>query len=80
MRAISTFVVIGISVYLATWTVAYVGILGGDFHYYFEYLKLSWTSPGEIPALIQWIAIAVTALVLGIMLLWRRISRRRMAG
>jgi len=68
MRAISTFVVIGICVYLATWTVAYVWILGRDFHYYFEYLKLSWTRPGEIPAFIQWIAIPVTVLVLGILL------------
>lgn len=48
-------------IYLVSWTVSYSVFMGFDFHYYFEYLHLAWTNPGEKPAFIQ-----ITAIVLSI--------------
>lgn len=43
--------------YVIGWTCFYAILMQGDFGFYFTYLKLAWTSPGEKPALIQWGAI-----------------------
>jgi hypothetical protein len=70
-----TFLVIavgGVLVYLATWTLAYIWFMGWDFRYYLQYLKLSWTRPGEIPAFIQWVAIAITVVAIGSLLWWKK--------
>lgn len=39
--------------YASMWTVSYAVLMQGDFRFYFSYLKLAWTHPGEIPAIIQ---------------------------
>ena len=46
-------------VYVVTWALAYVLIMRGDMDYLREYFVLSWTSPGEIPALIQFVAVLI---------------------
>ena len=39
--------------YLASWTIFYGFALEWDFSYYLEYLVLAWTSPGEIPSVLN---------------------------
>ena len=53
-----------VAVYLAAWTVAYSIMMEFDYRYYFEYLYLAWTSPGERPVFIQIISVLVTIFVL----------------
>jgi hypothetical protein len=52
--------------YLVSWSISYLIIMGLDFRYYFEYLKLAWTSPGENPVFIQLIAIVLTVISVSI--------------
>jgi heme A synthase len=40
--------------------------MGLDFRYYFEYLKLAWTNPGENPVFIQMIAIVLTIITVSV--------------
>ena len=53
-------------IYLVSWTVSYSLIMGFDFHYYFEYLGLAWTHPGENPIFIQIMAIVLTIIAISI--------------
>jgi hypothetical protein len=53
-------------VYLVSWSISYLIIMGIDFRFYFEYLKLAWTSPGENPVFIQIIAIVLTVITVSI--------------
>jgi hypothetical protein len=65
--------------YAVGWTLVYTLLMDGDFRYFFTYLRLAWTGPGERPAFIQAGAIAV-ALVAPLCLwgwLWLRAKRRR---
>lgn len=50
---------VGAIVYVVTWFLAYVLIMRGDMDYLREYFVLAWTSPGEIPALIQFVAVLI---------------------
>ena len=43
-----------VPIYLGSWTLAYVAMMGGDFRYFFSYLGLAWTGQaGELPALMH---------------------------
>lgn len=53
-------------VYFVSWSIAYSLIMGFDFRYYFEYLHLAWTQPGENPVFIQIIAIVLTIIIVSI--------------
>lgn len=72
MKTLSVIVLAGVLIYLAAWTLAYIWIVGWDFRYFLQYLKLAWTRPGEIPAFIQWIAMGTTVVVIAVLLWWRR--------
>jgi hypothetical protein len=60
--------------YFLSWSVAYVVLVGWDLGYYWQYLRLAWTNPGELPAFLQIVAIVAT-LVVSILVLVR--SRKR---
>jgi hypothetical protein len=49
--------------YCLVWTMVYSIIMEGDFRYFSRYLQLSWTSPGEIPAMIQLVTLICTVTV-----------------
>jgi hypothetical protein len=50
MRTLCKLVIILPVVYLVAWTMAYVGIVGLDFSYYFAYFGWAWTfRGGELP-------------------------------
>jgi len=51
-----------ISCYLISWVLIYAWVMEGDYSYVTEYFRLSWTGPGETPALIQLYSLAVTSL------------------
>jgi hypothetical protein len=61
-----------ILIYFVSWTASYSVIMGFDFRYYFEYLHLAWTHPGENPAFIHIIAIALTMLTVVIAFSFKR--------
>ena len=42
-----------IAAYVASWTFWFWAFTGGEFQYYFRYLRWAWTGPGEIVAFIQ---------------------------
>ena len=64
MMTILKSLAVGAIVYAVTWVLTYVLIMRGDMDYLREYLVLSWTNPGEIPALIQFVA-ALIGLISG---------------
>jgi hypothetical protein len=64
MKNLIAFVVLAIVVYLISWSIAYFWLMGSEFKHYFEYLRLAWTSPGEIPAFIQIASIIATILIM----------------
>jgi hypothetical protein len=49
--------------YFLSWSVAYVVLVGWDLEYYWQYLRLAWTNPGELPAFLQIVAIVATLVV-----------------
>jgi cyanate permease len=49
--------------YFLSWSVAYVVLVGWDPEYYWQYLRLAWTNPGELPAFLQIVAIVATFVV-----------------
>ena len=49
-----------IFLYLIVWVVAYSVLMGFDYRFALEYFLLAWRGGGEIPALIQLIAILFT--------------------
>ena len=75
MKAKLKLVGIGLLSYIIVWSATYVVVLKANMAYYFEYLWLSWTSPGEIPAFLQIVAIP-TALVV-VFLVWIILFRKR---
>jgi len=63
--------------YAAGWTLVYTLLMDGDFRYFFTYLRLAWTGPGERPAFIQAGAIAVALVAPLCLWVWRRFCARR---
>ena len=70
------FAVLIVVAYLVSWSVAYVWLVGTDFGYYAEYLRLAWTNPGEIPSFLQFIAIVATTLILLVVIGVRKYRHR----
>jgi hypothetical protein len=66
MRKLGLVVFVAVSCYLAAWTLFYIFVMGSDFDYYVEYFRLAWSGGGEKPAMIQLLALAVTAVVAAI--------------
>lgn len=58
--------------YFLSWSIAYVVLVGWDLEYYWQYLRLAWTSPGELPAFLQIIAIVATLVVCILVFVFRR--------
>ena len=52
-----------VGVYLVAWTISYSIMMGFDFRFYFEYLILAWSNPGERPIFIQMISLLITVIV-----------------
>ena len=63
--------------YAVGWTLIYTLQMHGDFQYFFTYLYLAWTGPGEIPAFIQVGAIGVALVAPFCLWVWRRFWARR---
>jgi len=67
--------------YCAAWTISFMFFVGLDFQYYFEYLALAWTGPGEIPAFIQWGALTITLMtIVSVVVIRRLIFHARREG
>jgi heme A synthase len=66
MYKIMNRLIFAVLVYFVSWSVSYSLIMGFDFRYYFEYLYLAWTNPGENPVFIQIIAVVLTIIVISI--------------
>ncbi len=52
-----------VPIYAFCWTFFYLIFVGWHFEYFFYYLRLAWTSPGEIPTFIQIFSIGLTILI-----------------
>src|SRR5712675_659711 len=52
-----------VPIYAVCWTISYLLLVGWHFEFFFYYLQLAWTSPGEIPAFIQILSIGLTILI-----------------
>lgn len=63
--------------YIVGWTIDYTVIMRGDFRYFFKYLQLAWTQPGELPTFINLGALTVACIALLGMWGYLRWRRRR---
>jgi len=54
--------IIGVVVlaYAVSWSGIYMLVMEGDTRFFLEYLHLAWTSPGELPGLIQMYSLVCT--------------------
>lgn len=80
MRTLLKLVIIVPVVYLVAWTVAYAGMLGLDFSYYFAYLGWAWTfRGGELPTYIWYFSfiLFLPLVVLSFFLLRRNGQRQQ---
>jgi hypothetical protein len=66
-----SFCATAIVAYFLSWSIAYVVLVGWDLQYYVQYLRLGWTSPGEIPAFLQIIAFVATLVVCVLVFVFR---------
>jgi membrane protein implicated in regulation of membrane protease activity len=64
-----------LAAYLIAWTLVYALIMGGNFQYFGVYFRLAWTSPGEIPTLIQ--VAALGCAIVAVLVVWRYRAKRR---
>lgn len=77
MRTLLKCVIALPAVYLTAWTLAYAGLMGLDFRYYFAYLGWAWTFRGGVLPTYIWyfsLLLFVPLAVLSFFLL-RRITR-----
>jgi hypothetical protein len=75
MKKTSVIICTALVTYFVSWTVVYGVIMQGDFRYYRRYLQLAWTSPGEIPTMIQLVALVCTAVV--VIIAWFYFGKKR---
>ena len=67
--------------YAIGWTLCYRLFEGPDYRYYYDYLSLAWTSPGERPTFINIGALAITGItVVGTWLVDRFRQTRKRSG
>lgn len=76
MKRVFYAILLGVPIYFISWTVGYVFFVGWNFKYFFNYMYLSWTSPGEIPSFIQVFALGLTLVMCLIILLRSRTPSR----
>jgi hypothetical protein len=62
--------------YFLSWSIAYVVLVGWSLEYYWQYLRLAWTNPGELPAFLQIVAIVATLVICILVFVF---SRKRLA-
>ena len=72
MRRTLSIVATAMVTYFLSWSIAYVVLVGWDLEYYWQYLRLAWTNPGELPAFLQAIAIVATLVVCILVFVLRR--------
>ena len=60
MKRIATVAGLTVAIYVCSWVLAYVGLLGFDFSNFSQYLKLAWTDPGEIPSYLRFLSLSLT--------------------
>jgi SNF family Na+-dependent transporter len=72
MRRAFSIVATAIVAYFLSWSIAYVVLVGWDLEYYWQYLRLAWTNPGELPAFLQIFAIVATLVVCILVFVFRR--------
>jgi hypothetical protein len=60
LRRFGRIITFAATAYVVFWTLTYGIAMDGDFHYYFDYLFLAWTSPGEKPGPIQLYSLSLT--------------------
>ena len=58
--------------YFLSWSIVYIVLVGWDLKYYWQYLRLAWTNPGELPAFLQIYAIGATLVVCILVFVLRR--------
>lgn len=61
-KIISLFLIFFLS-YCISWGVTYSIIMKMDYRYFLEYLRMSWSGPGEIPAFIQISALFISVIM-----------------
>jgi len=66
-----------VALYFGAWTLIYALVMEADFRYYFEYLRLAWSDPGELPALIQIYSVFATLICFVVVIVAVRRKRRR---
>jgi hypothetical protein len=59
------FAFVTVVTYFVAWTVWFIAIMGTDFQYYFPYMRLAWSSPGEIPFFIQAFSVSSAIFLIG---------------
>jgi hypothetical protein len=72
MKAIISTLFLAVPIYAFNWTICYMVFVGWNFRYFFKYLYLAWTSPGEIPSFIQIFSIGLTLLMCFLVFLKRK--------
>ena len=58
--------------YFLSWSIAYVVLVGWNLECYWQYLRLAWTNPGELPAFSQMFAIIATLVVCILVFVFQR--------
>jgi hypothetical protein len=77
---VSGFLIRLLVAYAGGWTIAYFLILRDDGRYFFQYLRLAWTSPGEIPLFVNLVALGIAFTGVALVEVWLRARRRRSAN
>ena len=77
LRRVSRFLIRLLLAYAGGWTIAYFLILRDGGGYFFQYLRLAWTSTGEIPLLVNLVALAIAFTSVVLAEVWLRARRRR---
>jgi len=54
-----------ILLYICSWSLSYVLLMGFDFRYYLRYLSYAWSGPGELPFFIQVLTLLLCLTFLG---------------
>jgi hypothetical protein len=63
-------------VYIISWTIVYAVLMNLDFKYYLNYLWLSWTDSGEMPAYIQAVSVIITLLLAMGFMFWKYVANK----
>ena len=70
-----SYVITAFLAYLVAWFAAYLIIVGIDFRFLLQYLKLSWTGGLEIPSFIQALAFLILLVICSILFAIRKLRK-----